>query len=174
MLILMLVLPFDAVTVDADVDADARVDATVLVQVLMVVLHSNITQDIFVTANTPLFSIISNQKKDEKYAKIITPTKGIGKITQGDKAVLKLDGYPYKEYGVIISEVHSIAPLPNEDQQGKKYYEIKIPLRDTLMTNYKKVIEYKPQSALTAEIITKDKSVLERMTEQLLDLITEK
>lgn len=46
MLILMLVLPFDAVTVDADVDADARVDATVLVQVLMVVLHSNICMTI--------------------------------------------------------------------------------------------------------------------------------
>jgi len=42
------------------------------------------------------------------------------------------------------------------------------------MTNYKKIIEYKPQSALTAEIITKDKSILERITEQLLDLITDK
>jgi len=139
-----------------------------------VVLQSHLSQDMFIAPNTSLFSIISHQKKDKKYAKVITPVQGIGKISQGDKAVLKLDGYPYKEYGVIISEVQTIAPLPNEDMQGKKYYEIKIPLSDTLMTNYKKVIEYKPQSALAAEIITKDKSVLERMTEQLLNLITDK
>lgn len=139
-----------------------------------VVLQPNITQDIFAAPNTPLFSIISDKRQDKKYAKVITPVKGIGKVEQGDKAILKLDGYPYKEYGVLISQVQTIAPLPNQDQQGNKYYEIKIPLSDTLTTNYKKIIEYKPQSALTAEIITKDKSILERMTEQLLDLITEK
>lgn len=139
-----------------------------------IVLQPNITQDIFAKPNTPLFSIISDKQQDKKYAKVITPVQGIGKITEGDKALLKLEGYPYKEYGVIISEVYHIAPLPNKDQEGNKYYELKISLSDTLMTNYKKIIEYKPQSALTAEIITKDKSILERITEQLLDLITEK
>jgi len=139
-----------------------------------IVLQPNITQDIFAKPNTPLFSIISDKQQDKKYAKVITPVQGIGKITEGDKALLKLEGYPYKEYGVIISEVYHIAPLPNKDQEGNKNYEIKIPLSDTLMTNYKKIIEYKPQSALTAEIITKDKSILERITEQLLDLITDR
>jgi len=119
-------------------------------------LQPNITQDIYVASGTPLLSVIPDKTNNEKYAKVITPVKGIGKVEYGDKAILKLDGYPYKEYGVIISEVQTIAPLPNQDQQGNKYYEIKIPLSDTLITNYKEVIEYKPQSALTAEIITKE------------------
>ncbi len=138
-----------------------------------VVLHSNITQDIFVASNTPLISIISDRKNSEKYAKVTTPNRGIGKVETGDKAILKLDGYPYKEYGTITSVVATIAALPNRDATGKSYYELKIPLSDTLMTNYKKAIAYRPQSTLTAEIITKDKSLLERLLEQFLSLITE-
>jgi len=86
-----------------------------------VVLQSDIIEDIFVASGTPLLSVIPDRANSKKYAKVITPVQGIGKITEGDKAVLKLDGYPYKEYGVIVSDVQTIAPLPNKDQQGKKY-----------------------------------------------------
>jgi len=135
------------------------------------VLLPNISQDLFVQPNKPLFSIISDKKQFKKYARVITPARGVGKISEGDKVILKLEGYPYKEYGVVISEIQTISILPNKDNKGNKYYEVKVPLLDTLTTNYGKVIQYKPQSSVTAEIITKDKSILERITEQMLNLI---
>jgi hypothetical protein len=52
-----------------------------------------------------------------------------------------------------------------------KVYLINVKLDDGLHTSYKKEIVFKPNMEGTADIVTKDKSFLERIFEQLIKLV---
>lgn len=133
-------------------------------------LNTSLSQEVFLPANSVVATILPKQGCQMQYVKLVTPVQGIGKIKVGDKAILKLDNYPYKEYGTITSTIKSIAPLPSKTEQGD-FYEIKIALKEPIITNYNKSIPFIPFSSLLTEIITEEKSVLERIFEQLLNLI---
>jgi len=72
---------------------------------------------------------------------------------------------------MVISEVTSISLLPEIDEEGKSNYEIVIPLSDTITTDYNKQIDIKPKMTATIEIITEDRSILQRIFDQFLSLI---
>lgn len=134
----------------------------------------DIKQHSFVAGNTSIASVIPLQGSNKKYVKAYTSSQGLGKLETGTKAIIKVDGYPYKEYGVITSEILDISTIPiprDNENDGLPLYELKVDLPDSLETNYRKRIKYKPESSVTVELITKDKSILERLFEQLLTLL---
>lgn len=123
------------------------------------------------TTDQLLGYVLSLQAIKEKYIKAITPAIGIGKINERDKVLIKFDSYPYKEYGILVSQVGQILPYPIQDKEGNSFYEIKIPLTPTIETNYGSQIPFKPNAGLQAEIITEEKTILGRIFNQFLDLI---
>lgn len=136
-----------------------------------------LTKDKYVTQNTNLVSIIPSNNSNAKQIHALVTNNGIGKINIKDKVVVKVNGYPYKEFGTLISEVKSISELP-EIVQGSNgevtyLYITYISLPDRLITSLNNEIEFRPNSAVTAEIITKDKSILERLLETFISLIRE-
>jgi len=114
---------------------------------------------------------ISPDGNSQNYISAIYPSLNIGKLSKGQKAIIKFDAFPYKEYGMVISEVTSISLLPEIDKEGKSNYEIIIPLSDTITTDYNKQIDIKPKMTATIEIITEDRSILQRIFDQFLSLI---
>ncbi len=106
-----------------------------------------------------------------KYISAKLPVRSIGKIEQGHKAILKFDAYPYKEFGIVTSEVASISAMPEIGKDQTLMYELKIPLGDTIITNYDTEIQYKPNMTSFVEVITEEKSILERLFKQFLSLI---
>ncbi|MEZ4908088.1 MAG: hypothetical protein R2771_10740 [Saprospiraceae bacterium] len=76
--------------------------------------------------------------------------------------IIRSDAYPYKEFGVIESNVDNIALLPTPDNENNLYYELTFNLSDTLITNYNKTLKYKPNMSGEALIITKERTLLER------------
>ena len=136
--------------------------------------RSDVSLHSFVAANTLIASIIPIVGEERKYIRAYTPSRGVGKLKEGNKAIIKVDGYPYKEYGTITSSLDAISTLPIEHQseQGNQYlYELKIALPDTLYTNYDKEIIFKPKAGTTVEVITEDRSILARLFNQLLSLV---
>jgi len=114
---------------------------------------------------------ISPSGSSENYISAIYPSLNIGKLSKGQKAIIKFDAFPYKEFGMVISEVTSISLLPEIDEDGMSNYEIVIPLSDTIITDYNKQIDIKPKMTATIEIITEDRSILQRIFDQFLSLI---
>lgn len=108
---------------------------------------------------------------NKKYVSAIYPTGNIGKIEKGQKAILRFDAYPYKEFGSVVSKVEGISKLPSVNSEGIAKYEVKIPLDEVIITDYNDTIKYKPNMTLTTEIITEDKTVIERVFHQFLSLI---
>lgn len=133
--------------------------------------HSDIVKNQQLAPDQLIGYLLSLASVEQKYIKTLTPAAGIGKINIGDKVIIKMDGYPYKEYGTLTSQVGEILPFPIKDQTGNSFYEIKIPLAASMQTNYGKLIPFKPNTGLQAEIITADKTILERIFTQFLDLI---
>ncbi len=108
---------------------------------------------------------------NEKYVSAIYPTGNIGKIESGQKAILRFDAYPYKEFGSVIGRVESVSRVPTINKEGVSVYEVKIPLEEIIITDYNDTIKYKPNMTIQTNIITEDKTVFERVFDQFLSLL---
>jgi len=95
------------------------------------------------------------------------PVTAYGKLETNQKTLIKFDPYPYKEFGLLTSTVTYKDLLPSKTKDGNTYYEVKIALPDTLTTDHGHHIPYQPYLPCTVEIITKDKSLLQRILHNL-------
>ena len=117
---------------------------------------TNLTNNEFVKAEQPLFAIIP---KDERYLAIVhIDQQGYGKIMTGQKVMLKMNNYPFQEFGQLIGRVESISKLA-----GERGYVLKVLLPHGLVSTYNKEINYQPGMVGTAEIITEDLRLIERI-----------
>lgn len=132
-------------------------------------LAGNIDSKLAITPGTHIAYIVPIESSDIKVVKSQLPIAGSGKITKGAKSIIKLHNYPYKEYGVIITEINNISQVPTITESGE-YYDATMNLPSTLITDYNHSIPYKPNMTAIVEIITEDKSILMRITEQLRSL----
>lgn len=145
----------------------AKIDGTANVK-------SDITKDRFIQPDIVIATIIPKLSSKEKYAQIVVPGTSVGKITKGTAAIIRLDAYPYKEYGILKSKVRKISLLPDKDKDGNIQYEVHLALKDKMISTYNYNLPYQPMASISADIITEDKSILQRIFHQLSDLIKNK
>jgi len=81
-----------------------------------------------------------------------------GKVTEGKLVNIKLAGYPYLEYGMVRGVVKSKSLVPAADA-----YIIEIDLPDGLNTLYGRQLEFTQNMQGTAEIITDDIRLLQKV-----------
>ncbi len=128
-------------------------------------------ENYFVQNGQELFSILPDQ--NEIVGEMIVPSYGVGKVKIGQTANVKVDNYPYMEYGLIKGKVGSISRLSNkikasaDTQGGGNVYRIIITFPDGMRTNYDKMLELDFESQGTSEIITKPKRLIERLFDNL-------
>ena len=85
----------------------------------------------------------------------------IGFIHTGQKAELKLDTFPFQKYGTIEAELSYVSPDAQEDQKIGLVYKVKLkPKRFTIRVKDKD-IPISPGMAVTAEIKTGERRVIE-------------
>ncbi|MEM6813276.1 MAG: HlyD family efflux transporter periplasmic adaptor subunit [Bacteroidota bacterium] len=118
---------------------------------------NDLNQGDFVVIGERLLTIIPLQ--EERLEAIGTfPSENAGKVKKGDKVILKLDAYPYHEYGTVNGLVKRISEVPVENA-----YSIVISLPEKLRTNYDNKIIFKQRLTADADIITKDQSLIQRI-----------
>ena len=112
-----------------------------------------------------LFAIIPN---NESYiAQLKIAKNGYGKVKVGQKVILRLDNYPYSEYGEVIGKVKSISLIPNE-----KGYLVQATLVRGLKTTYGKKLDYSPEMSGSAQIITEDLRTSDRIFNQFRKILS--
>jgi len=92
-------------------------------------------------------------------SKLKTPLKNSGKIQKGQKVNIRLTNYPEVEFGVIQGEIQNISSSINKDG----FYIIDVSLPKKLVTTYNKKVEFKQEMQGSAEIITEDLRLMERL-----------
>ncbi len=110
-----------------------------------------------INAEDELFAVVPTQKQ-QFIGKCILPILNTGKLSIGQIVNIKLDNYPYNENGMLQGTVTSISEVPNNDT-----YSIDVELKNGLTTTYNKTLQYKEQMKGTADIITKNISVMDRI-----------
>lgn len=115
-----------------------------------------IVENQYVTAGQQLFAIVP---KDENYiGYILVPQIGFSKIRRGQSVRLKMDNYPSYEFGQLNAKVSSISLLPKEKQ-----YRVEFKLTNGMVSSYKKKFKYTPEMSGTADIITDDLRLTDRI-----------
>jgi len=87
--------------------------------------------------------------------------KDVGFIHPGQKAELKLDTFPFQKYGTIEAELFYVSPDAQEDQKIGLVYKIKLRPNRFKIRVKEKDIPLSPGMAVTAEIKTGERRVIE-------------
>lgn len=93
--------------------------------------------------------------------RVSLPEKTAGKVRTGQRVLIKLNEYPFIEYGMLPAKVTMIAGVPVDSS-----YPVRITLSDGLQTTRHRTIPGKPGMTGTADIITDNRSILERIFER--------
>lgn len=130
-----------------------------------VVLSQRLVEQQFVRPEEELFSIVSPGAGARIMALGLLPQANSGKVAAGQTVKIRLDGYPYQEFGVLEGHIVSIASVPTGNN-----YQVQIELPQDLQTSARKTIPYRPDARGVGNIITKKRTLLQRMFDQILSL----
>ena len=108
----------------------------------------------YVDVGETMFVIVPNGES-EYVGKALLPMQGSGKVEIGQRAVVRLTGFPEQVYGRMEGKVVSISPVPDED--GNYVVEISLTEMEGKQPPTMKVMNG------TAEIIVREQSLLKRI-----------
>jgi len=91
-----------------------------------------------------------------------------GKVKLGQRVNIKLNNYPYMEYGMLEGRIRSISEVPEGDN-----YSLDVELANGLVTNYGIKLKFAQKIEGVAEIITEDQRLLQRIFNPLKALFKE-
>lgn len=122
----------------------------------------------FLQAGEEVFGVIP--KEHEIFGQVLLPASGAGKVKQGSKVAIKLDNYPYMEYGYIegyVSEISLMTQPQKTEKSTIETYMVHVELPNGLTTNYGESLDFKYEIGGTADIIIKERRLLERLFDNL-------
>ncbi len=120
----------------------------------------------FVAAGTEVFSILPTD--NPILGQVYLPSQGAGKVSIGQDVIIKLDNYPYIEYGSISGRVKTISRIANKSnefggQNIPNSYLISVELPNMLTTNYGVKLDFRYEIRGIADILTNRRKLFERL-----------
>lgn len=124
-----------------------------------------LSDNAFIANGEPAFTVIP---EDNEYSGIaILPFSGSGKVKTGQKVNIKLASYPHAEYGTLPGIVRTISQSSTEEG-----YLIYIELPEGLVSTNGIELVFAETMYGTAEIITNDKRLIDRIFYHVYNLIS--
>ena len=119
-----------------------------------IVFLKNLTENQYVKAADTLFALMP---ANETYvAALEIPVRGMGKARIGQKVIIKLDDYPYQEFGMLEGEVVSMEPSLTVHS-----YRVIVSLPNGLNSTYNQKFKFRSEMVGTAQIVTTDLRLVE-------------
>lgn len=118
-----------------------------------------------VSVGEEIFSVIPTSRSN-CIAKLRVAALNSGKIKNNQDVVIHLANYPDREFGILKGRLSAISLIPTKE--GVLLLDAK--LTNGLQTSYKKQISFQQEMTGTADIITEDLRLLERLLYQFRDV----
>jgi multidrug resistance efflux pump len=118
-----------------------------------------------VNAGDNVFAIIPTNESGY-IGKVKAPAQNSGKIKIGQTVNIRLANYPDREFGIIKGTIKAISLTPDKD--GNLLINVSLP--NSLETSYKKQILFQQEMSGTADIVTEDLRLIERLLYQFRDI----
>lgn len=117
-----------------------------------------------ITSGEHVFVIIP--ENNNFIGKVKATALNSGKIKVGQRVNIRLANYPDREFGIVQGEVKSFSLIP--DKENNLLIDIDLP--NGLRTSYNKELLFQQEMSGTADIITNDLRLIERLLYQFRDL----
>lgn len=140
----------------------AQIDGTISFNNVWSVNHQ-------VNAGEKIFAVIPENQGELVGKMELLAAAGYGKVKAGQSVNIKLDGFPYMEYGMLKGIVTAISLIPAQSSQtsGEKMYTVELALPNGLTSFYNQTFDFSGELTGIAEISTDELSVLERFFQPL-------
>lgn len=119
-----------------------------------------------VQAGDPLMVVVPNERILTVEANVLN--KDIGFVTEGQEVEVKFEAFPFTKYGVIHGEVLSIAQNAVADENLGLIYPARVSLDASTIAVNGKDVNISPGMAVTAEVKTNQKRLIEFLLSPLL------
>ncbi len=100
----------------------------------------------------------------------VLPNDKAGLIREGMPVQVKLDAYPYQDYGIIPGTVNFISADSKSDQRLGEVYRVEIILKQNYVTDNQQPIKFKAGQTATADIIIRRRRILDVVLEPIRQL----
>ena len=117
----------------------------------------------YIEQGKEIMVILPENKKDNYFTQLFIPVQGSGRIQKGQRVLLKLDNFPYREFGQLEGEVIDLPGLSREEG-----LPVKIKLINGLITQSEKELKLEQELLGNGEIITENRSVFVRIFENVV------
>jgi multidrug resistance efflux pump len=117
-----------------------------------------------ITSGEQVFTVVPTDNKNY-IAKVKAPAQNSGKIKVNQTVNIRLANYPDREFGIIKGKVKSISLTP--DKEGNLLIDVSLP--KGIETSYDKKIIFQQEMSGTADIVTEDLRLIERLLYQFRD-----
>jgi multidrug resistance efflux pump len=118
-----------------------------------------------VNAGDNVFAVIPTNESGY-IGKVKAPAQNSGKIKVGQTVNIRLANYPDREFGIIKGTIKAISLTPDKD--GNLLINVSLP--KGLETSYKKQIIFQQEMSGTADIVTEDLRLIQRLLYQFRDI----
>jgi len=119
----------------------------------------------FVKSDEEVMTVVPDAE-DNLVGKVSMTLENSGKVKDGNKVLIRLQNYPYREFGMLVGTVKNIALVPKNNT-----YALEVQLQNGLQTTFNKTLEFRQEMQGSAEIITEDLRLIERLFYQLLSFM---
>lgn len=121
----------------------------------------------YVSSGEKVFTVIP-EESEEIIGKAYLPIQRSGKVKTGQRVIIRFDGYPDQEFGVVYGEVHSVSLAPMEGR-----FTVEITLPEGLESNYGILLPVSQEITASAEIVTEELRLIERLMQPVKKIIKE-
>lgn len=125
----------------------------------------------YISGGDPVMTVVPGGQYDTSYARAYVPVQGLGRIKKGDRVILRLDAWPYKQYGQLSSSVAGISSVADPSQGDSRVIEVLIPIAMPAVTSAGIALPLRPEESGVARIITRERRVLERIFDTIISTI---
>lgn len=120
-----------------------------------------------VSQGDPLFTVVP-EEEGELLGVALLPLERSGKVRIGQRVIVRFDSYPDEEFGVVAGRVAALSLVPESD-----HYRVTIGFPEGLLTNYGRRLPVAYEARATAEIVTDDRRLIERLVAPLRRVLKE-
>lgn len=122
-----------------------------------------------VTVGDILASVVPDAE-DEVEGRMMVSSDGFGKIGLGQSVNVRLNGFPYIEYGILKGVVTKVSRVPEKMQDGTVAYNVEVTFPDGLVSTYRKTFPFIQNMDGEAEIVTRNQRLIEHFIDPIISL----
>lgn len=116
-----------------------------------------------------LVASVAGQNVTSVTGRLKVPSEGFGKVRPGQRVIVRLNGFPYMEYGVLQGVVRTISSVP-EQSAGALTYTVTVSFPEGMVTTYHRELPFVQNMDGEAKIVTLDIRLIEQFIRPIRSL----